>query len=341
MSNDPNVATPRLLHRRGLLGAVLAAALASPLLAPTPARAEPIQIAYLSPSFDISDAWERVYWSMRARLDELGVAYEVQQLAVQNATDHAGQLAQVEAVIQRGVDYVMLGATEYESAIPGLRQLKAAGIPTVVYNFLTPHEDEQARAMQYIAFDHTEGGRLAGAWSAVRLNGTGKVAVLQGVPGVVSDQRMNGFLSVIEQFPNIEVVVGMHTDFDRVKAFEATQNLLTAHPDLDLIYGVSTAVGLGAGQAVRQAGMSDQVYTLGFGGTGDEITAMKEGWLSASPLRSIDDSGVAVADAFVAHMRGEEVAPVWSGPFVMVDAWSDADELVAYSTRYSQPLMGR
>jgi ribose transport system substrate-binding protein len=75
------------------------------------------------------------------------------------------------------------------------------------------------------------------------------VAVLQGVPGVVSDQRMHGFVSIIEQFPGIEVVVGVHTDFDRVKAFEATQNLLTAHPDLDVIYGVSTAVGLGIGQA--------------------------------------------------------------------------------------------
>ncbi len=329
------------LPRRSLLAAALATALVVPLTSPTEARAEPIQIAYLSPSFDISDAWERVYWSMRGRLDELGIEYEVQQLAVQDATDHAGQLAQVESVIQRGVDYVMLGATEYESAIPGLRQLKAAGIPAVVYNFLTPHEDESARGLQYIAFDHEEGGRLAGAWSAVKLNGGGKVAVLQGVPGVVSDQRMNGFLSVVEQFPGIEVVVGVHTDFDRVKAFEATQNLLTAHPDLDLIYGVSTGVGLGAGQAVRQAGLSEQIYTLGFGGTGDEVTAMREGWLSASPLRSIDDSGVAVADAFVAHMNGEEVAPVWSGPFVMVDAWSDADEIVAYSNRYSAPLMGR
>ena len=60
------------------------------------AEAEAIEIAYLSPSFDVSDAWERVYHAMRGRLDELGIEYEVQQLAVANATDHAGQLAQVE-----------------------------------------------------------------------------------------------------------------------------------------------------------------------------------------------------------------------------------------------------
>lgn len=305
------------------------------------AQEKPLQIAYLSPSFDISDAWERIYWSMRGRLDELGVKYEVTQLAVQDATDHAGQLAQIESVIERGADYVMLGATEYESAVVGLRKLKAANIPVVVYNFLEPHPDESARAMQYIAFDHFEGGRLAGEWSAKRLGGKGKVAVLQGVPGVVSDKRMNGFLSVIEKYPDIEVIIGVHTDFDRVKAFEATNNLLAAHPDLDLIYGVSTGVGLGIGQALKAAGLSDKIYSLGFGGTGDEITAMKEGWLSASPLRSIDDSGAAVADAFVAHMRGEPVAPVWSGPFVMIDFETDAEDIIAQANRYSRPLMGR
>lgn len=308
----------------------------------TDARAEPIEIAYLSPSFDISDAWERVYWAMRGRLDEQGVEYTVLQLAVADASDHTGQLAQIESVVARGVDYVFLGATEYEAAIPGLRQLKAAGIPTVVYNFLEPHEDESVRAMQYIAFDHYEGGRIAGEWALERLMPEGgKVAVLQGVAGVVSDQRKAGFVDVLKDVPEIEIVVGVHTDFDRVKAFEATENLLAGHPDLRMIYGVSTAVGLGAGQAVRAAGRSDSIYTIGFGGTGDEVTAMREGWLSASPLRSIDDSGVAVADAFIAHMNGEPVEPVWSGPFVMIDYESDADDVIAHANRYSAPLMGR
>lgn len=329
------------LTKRTLIAGVSALAASLAFAPALHAQDDKIEIAYLSPSFDISDAWERVYWSMRGRLDELGVEYDVIQLAVQDATDHAGQLAQVESVIQRGADYVMLGATEYETAIPGLRKLKEAGIPVVVYNFIEPHEDESARAMQYIAFDHFEGGRIAGEWAAKRLDGSGKLAVLQGVPGMVSDKRMNGFLSVIEKHPDIEVVIGVHTDFDRLKAFDATNNLIAAHPDLDLIYGVSTGVGLGIGQSLKAAGLSDQIYSMGFGGTGDEITAMEEGWLSASPLRSIDDSGAAVADAFVAHMAGEEVAPVWSGPFVMVDFESDAEEIVEHANRYSSKQMNR
>ena len=44
--------------------------------------ANPMRIAYITPSFDISDAWERVYWAIQGRLDELGVKYKMQQLAV-------------------------------------------------------------------------------------------------------------------------------------------------------------------------------------------------------------------------------------------------------------------
>ena len=205
--------------------------------------ANPMRIAYLSPSFDISDAWERVFWAIQGRLDELGVKYEIQSLAVATHVDHAGQLAQVESVIAKGVDYVFLGPTEYEAAIPALRKLKKAGIPTVVYNYLTPHEDEKARAMTYVAFSHMLGGKISGSWASMHLGGSGKIAILQGAPGIASDRRMEGFLSIVKQYPNIKVIIGPHTDFDRIKAFNAAQNMLAAHDDIDLIYGVSTTIG--------------------------------------------------------------------------------------------------
>ena len=330
--------TIRRYSRRLFIATSAAALLATVSL---PVHAEKLRIAYLSPSFDLSDAWERVYWSMQGRLDELGIEYDMQALAVASHVDHAGQLAQVEAVIARGVDYVALGPTEYEAAIPALRKLKDAGIPTVLYNYLEPHEDEKARAMSYIAFSHLTGAQMSGEWAVEHLGGKGKIAIIQGAPGVTNDQRVGGFMEIIDKNPEIEVVMGPHTDFDRTKAFDAAQNLLTAHDDIKLIYGVSSTIGLGAGQAIRQAGKSDSIASMGFGGTGDEIVAMREGWLTASVLRSIDDSGVAVVDAFVAHSKGEPVEQVWGGPFVMIDKDSDADALVKEATRYSAPLMGR
>lgn len=89
---------------------------------PNRSHHKPMRIAYLSPSFDLSDAWERVFWSLQGRLDELGVGYVIQALMVASHVDHAGQLAQVESMIARGVDYVCLGLMEYDAAIPALRK---------------------------------------------------------------------------------------------------------------------------------------------------------------------------------------------------------------------------
>lgn len=156
-----------------------AIAAASITFVSAPASAQnPIKIAYLSPSFDISDAWEHVYWSIQGRLEELGVPFEIQSLAVQNHTAHAEQLAQVEAVIQTGVDYVFLGPTEFEAAIPSLKKLKKAGIPTVVYNYTQAHENEDVQGIQYVGFSHFKGGQLSGALAASHMDGNGKIAII-------------------------------------------------------------------------------------------------------------------------------------------------------------------
>ena len=199
-----------MVSRRLLVTVTASIALATALTsiaanAQSEEKSEPWRIAYLSPSFDTSDAWERNYWAIQGRLDELGIDYEMQALAVASHVDHAGQLAQVESVITRGVDYVVLGPTEYEAAIPALRKLKQAGVPTVLYNYIDPHKDEEARAMTYVAFDHYEGGKMTGEWAAEKLDGEGKVAIILGAPGVTSDLRMNGFREVLDEYEDIEI----------------------------------------------------------------------------------------------------------------------------------------
>ena len=331
--------------------AAVSAAMALMVAAMMPASAQDssktYQIAFITPSFDISDAWERVYWAVQARLDELGVTYETQLLSMERHNDHATQLAQVESVLARGVDYVFFGPAEFETAVTPMRMLNEAGVGVVIYNFFDPHEEEDARALQYIAFEHNEGGRITGEWIALNTLGRGmteaKVAIIQGTPGVVSDQRRDGILSVLDLHPTIEVILGPYAEFDRVKGYEAAQNLITAHPDLDLIIGLSTTMGLGAAQAIRQAGLTDQIMSMGYGGTADEIQAIEEGWLSASISRNIDDSGAQAADTFVKHMNGEldQIPLSWSGPYFMIDAKADWQGFVDHATRYSKPKMGR
>jgi len=322
-----------------LLAAVL---LVSGMVGTQAALAKKYRIAYLSPSFDISDAWERIWVAMQYRLDELGVDYELVALATSSHVAHEEQLSQVESVIARGVDYVMLGPTAFDGCVPALKALGEAGVPVVVYNYTQAHEDPEARAavIQYIGFDHGFGGRLVGAWIATHVNGKGTVAVIYGAPGPISDGRGGEAIKVLDLFPDIEIVFEYYADFNRMKGYEATSNLLMAQPDVDVIYCCSTAMALGAASAVDEVGKSDQIAVLGFGCTGEEVEAIGKGTMAASPLRMIDDSGVGIADAFYAHMQGKKIPQIWSGPFIMVDDYEEGQKHYEAATRISKPIMG-
>ncbi|MCK4804771.1 MAG: substrate-binding domain-containing protein [Spirochaetes bacterium] len=299
------------------------------------------QIAYLSPSFDISDAWERIWVSMKYRLDELGVNYDLITLATSSHVAHDEQLAQVESVIMRGVDYVMLGPTAFDACVPALKALKEAGVPAVVYNYTEAHKDPEAKAavLQYIGFDHGVGGRMVGEWIVDHLDGKGKVAIIYGAPGPISDGR-GGEAKKIMQKTDIEIVFEYYADFNRMKGYEATNDLLMAEPDVDVIYACSTTMALGAASAVAEIGKSDQIAIIGFGCTGEELDAICNGTMAGSPLRMIDDSGVGVADAFYAHMQGKKIPQIWSGPFIMVDNCEEGRKHYVAATRISKPVMG-
>jgi ABC-type sugar transport system substrate-binding protein len=306
-----------------------------------PGEEKVYQIAYLSPSFDISDAWERIWVAMKYRLDELGVKYELITLATSSAVAHDEQLAQVESVIMRGVDYVMLGPTGFDACVPALKALKEAGVPTVLYNFTEAHEDPEAKAavLQYIGFDHGVGGRMVGEWIVDHLDGKGKVAIIYGPPGPISDGR-GGEAKKIMQKTDIEIVFEYYADFDRMKSYAATNDLLMAEPDLEVIYACSTTMALGAASAVAEIGKSDQIAVIGFGCTGEELDSICKGTMAMSPLRMIDDSGMGVADAFYAHMQGKEIPKIWSGPFIMVDDCEEGRKHYVGATRISKPVMG-
>ena len=320
--------------------------LSCPCFADKPGEAEPeekvYQIAYLSPSFDISDAWERIWVAMQYRLDELGVKYELITLATSSHVAHDEQLAQVESVIMRGVDYVMLGPTAFDACVPALKALKEAGVPTVVYNYTEAHKDPEARAavLQYIGFDHGVGGRMVGDWIVDHLDEKGKVAIIYGAPGPISDGRGGEAKKILNRYPDIEIVFEYYADFNRMKGYEATNDLLMAEPDIDVIYACSTTMALGAASAVAEVGKSNQVAIIGFGCTGEELDAICNGTMAASPLRMIDDSGIGIANAFYAHMQGEDVPQIWSGPFIMVDDCEEGKKHYVAATRISKPIMG-
>ncbi|MHC5076163.1 MAG: substrate-binding domain-containing protein, partial [Planctomycetota bacterium] len=113
------------------------------------------------------------------------------------------QMQIIENLIQRQVDAICLVPTGSKEIIPAIVKANQANIPVLI---LDNKVNEEALAQagghiaSYIGSDNVEGGRIAGRYLAERLNGEGKVAILEGIPGQeAGDQRLSGFLEAIKE----------------------------------------------------------------------------------------------------------------------------------------------
>jgi simple sugar transport system substrate-binding protein len=195
---------------------------------------------------------------------------ELQFAQGESGTDDEGQIAAIESMITQEVDAIAVTPTSpnVESA---LQEAVDAGIPVVLMDNDIPGWDGKS---SLVATDNLAGGVLAGEFAAENLEEGDTVAVLEGVAGAPSlEDRVTGFLDGLGD--GFEVVGSLPTDCDQTKGLDAATDILTANPDVTLIYGACGPPILGAIEAAAAEG--SDVQLIGFDAGPDEIAAILAG----------------------------------------------------------------
>lgn len=106
---------------------------------------------------------------------------------------------------------------------------------------------------------------------------TAKLAILEGAPGMPQNwQRTKGFKEGLEKAGvKYEIVASQPTDLTPEQGQSVCQNIITAHPDVDLIYNQADDLVIGCAKAVREAGSHAKL--VGWGGSRLGISAIKAG----------------------------------------------------------------
>jgi D-allose transport system substrate-binding protein len=82
--------------------------------------------------------------------------------------------------------------------------------------------------------------------------------------------------------PGLEIVASLPGDWDRGKAANITNDILTKHPDLVAIFAANDGMALGAVETVFAANKGDKVVIVGVDGNSDAVKSIKAGRLTAS-----------------------------------------------------------
>ena len=184
------------------------------------------------------------------------------------------QISQIEDFITQGVDYILLAAADPVALIPVCQEAVDAGIPVICYD--GGIEGEGVAATKVI-FDFYNDGELCGQWAADYIAAnladkeTVKVAILDfPASPIVCGLRAQGFKETVEKVANVEIVAIQDGKASRADSMSVMENILTANPDIDLVYGINYDTGAGAAAAIEAAGSSAVVCCNAWGKEGFE-----------------------------------------------------------------------
>jgi ribose transport system substrate-binding protein len=137
----------------------------------------------------------------------------------------------------------------------------------------------------HISFD----GFSAGVFTATELiktfktPGQGKIIALQGRLGdTPNSERWQGLQKVLTDNPGVQLLQWESAQWDRTKAYNATREMLVAHPDVDGVWTANDDMAMGAIQALKDVGLAGKVKVVGCDGIPEMFDAIKGGLAAAT-----------------------------------------------------------
>ena len=231
--------------------------------------------------------WGAMELGVREGAEAAGVDYYLQAVESDQAAEP--QLNVCNTMLERQPDAMITAAINSTILLPCLKRANDMGIPVVDLDGNLDHAiaaDAGVEIAFSIGSDNVAAGAQGAEWLIGQLGteATGPVLVIEGLSGNITGQkRAQGFADrLAELAPGLKVVASLPGDWDRGKAANITNDILTSNPDLVAVFAANDGMALGSVETVYAAGLQDQVTVIGVDGNSDAVKSIKAGRLNAS-----------------------------------------------------------
>jgi ABC-type sugar transport system substrate-binding protein len=219
--------------------------------------------------------------------------------------DIAGQLGVVEDMINSQVDAIAIAPTDSSAIVVAVEKANKAGIPVVAVDTAIKGGD----IASYVATDNYLAASVGAAWMAEQLGGTGNVVMINGmIAQETGAARRDGFYDLMKKdYPGIEIIMEVATDWQAERAMAAMEDALQAHDVIDGVFCAWDGGTIAALSAIEQSGRSDDIVLLGFDCAPDALKAMKQGKVQGDVAQFLYMIGYKGIEAAVKAAKGEPV----------------------------------
>lgn len=193
-------------------------------------------------------------------------------------TEVAEQIDIIQDMLSRGVDAIVMAACDENALVETIDNAMDNGIPVVTIDSGVQSD----RPVSFIATDNIAGAVAAADAVAELIGGEGEVGLIPFVPGAAtSEQREKGFKEGVAKHEGLDLVSVIHCNSDVAKAMSATEDMISAHPELKAIFAANEAACIGAMTALATLGKEGDVKLVAFDASPEQLDALESGSVQA------------------------------------------------------------
>ena len=263
---------------------------------------DPLKLGYSV--YDLQNPyWQSYSAGVKAGAQEAGIEVTV----LDQKSDQQQQVSGSLDLINQGISGLIVTPVQ-PSALPAtIDAAHDAKIPVVIADIGTAGDYDA-----YIQSNNTNGGALAAEYVIEQLGdvpGPHKVGVIELHAGsVVGEERVAEFVEILDAHENFEVVSSLDGNDTVDGGFAAAQDMLSANPDLQVIYAANDDSAIGAQRAMETAGKSveDGFILIGFDGADGALDLIEQGLMSATVAQDPYGQGIKAVETILALLEGEQ-----------------------------------
>jgi len=307
------------------VGACTAPPAAAPEAAPTEAAAEEgaameeinIVVSLKGPGGG-NPFWAAVEAGATEKGAELGVNVTV--IAPPNESDVVSQISQIEDQMAQGVDAIVIAPADQDALVPVLEEAVADGVAVLFIDTKANME-----GITFIGTDNLTGATLAAEYICENVAEGSDVAILTGVESqTTAQQRRDGSQAGLEGC-GLNIVAQQTANWDRAEGQSVMENILTGNPNLAGVFASNDNMALGAIEALKAAGVLEDVMIVGFDANPDAATSVLAGEMSATVAQNPYNMGALGVENAIALIKGESLPEVIDTGTILVTADNAAD----------------
>lgn len=247
------------------------------------------------------------FWNLIIQgVEEAGNDYHVEMeiMGPSEEGDYNKQRVFIEKAIIQKPDAIILAAEDYEKNTIEAKKIKDSGIKLIILDSGIKDKPEDIM----IETNNFEAGIKMGERIKKLLTQKGQIAIMShGKKTLTAVERERGIRTALKNIEG-QIVKSYDCGSDMDKAYENTVKIINECPNIEVIVGLNQYTAIGAARAIKELDLSDKIQVVGFDNSKEQIKYLEEGIYDSLVIQNPFYMGYTSVEKTVQLLQGKDVA---------------------------------